>query len=177
MKPTRTIAAAAAVLAAAAGCTAGGGAVRPSGSGPGGDASPTPSPTGAAPSSPGPGGAPSAGAAEEVYVYNTHGDEDGYADQEPEGLTASEFTAFNDLEWTEWGTDRASGEGDLTGTWCLPECQDDPYRVPVELTDPEPVGGRMYFTGYEVGASGELPDDRRKAMEEADGGRLMRPGD
>lgn len=173
MKPTRTITAAAAVFAAAAGCTAGGGTVQPPGSGTGGEA--TPSPTRSPDPSPSP--APSgSGPAAEVYVFNTHGDEEGYADQEPEGLTASEFTAFNDLEWTRWGAEGAEGQGDLSGTWCLPECQDDPYRVPVELTGPEAVDGRLYFTRYEVGASDELPDAERKAMEEADGGMLMRPG-
>ncbi|MDA2808920.1 hypothetical protein [Nocardiopsis suaedae] len=164
MKPARTIAAAAAV-AAAAGCTAGGGAAPSPGSGPSGEAAP----------SPGGGGGTASAPAAEVYVFNTHGDESGYADQEPEDLTASEFTAFNDLEWTAWGAEGAQGEGDLSGTWCLPECQDDPYRVPVELTAPETVDGELYFTRYQVGESDELPDEQRKAMEEADGGMLMRP--
>ncbi|MDA2815199.1 hypothetical protein O4J56_31445 [Nocardiopsis sp. RSe5-2] len=163
MKPTRTIAAAAAVLAAAAGCTAGG------------EAAPSPSPSSPtrSPSSQPPSGS---GPPADVAVFNTHGDEGGYADREPEALTASEFTTFNDLEWTRWGAEGAEGEGDLSGTWCLPECQDDPYRVPVELADPQEFGGGLYFTRYEVGASDELPDEQRTAMEEADGGMLMRPG-
>ncbi|WP_017538046.1 hypothetical protein [Nocardiopsis halophila] len=163
MKPTRTITAAAgaAAVALAAGCGAGGGAAQ----------QPTPETTGGVDPSPA-GGTRDGG---EAYVFNTHGDEQGSTDQEPQDLTASEFTAFNDLEWSEWGTERAVGEGDLSGTWCLPQCQKDPYRVPVELTDPEEFDGKSYFTAYEVGETDELPDEERQAMEEADGGRLMRP--
>lgn len=166
MKPTRTITAAAgaAAVALAAGCGTGGGAVQ------------QPSPEASGGAGPSPTGDPTGGSGGgEVYVFNTHGDEQGYADQEPQGLTASEFTAFNDLEWSEWGTERAVGEGDLSGTWCLPQCLDDPYRVPVELTGPEEFDGDRYFTAYEVGETDALPDEQRQAMEEADGGRLMRP--
>ncbi len=63
----------------------------------------------------------------------------------------------------------------MAGTWCLPECQDDPYSVTVELGDPETTGGTTYFSGYSVTDPGDLPGEMEQRMEDADGGRLMLP--
>ncbi|MFW5420500.1 hypothetical protein J0910_28195 [Nocardiopsis sp. CNT-189] len=112
---------------------------------------------------------------EGAYVFNTHGDEQGRPQQRPEDLVASEFTSFTGLEWQEWGTDSAVGRGGLSGTWCLPECQDDPYPATVELGDPENVGGTLYFTTYRVTEAEGLSKADRTAMEEADQGMLVRP--
>ncbi|GAA3764146.1 hypothetical protein HDA32_004997 [Spinactinospora alkalitolerans] len=115
------------------------------------------------------------GAAAEVFVYNTHGNERGEDDRRPEGLVASEFTTFNDLEWRSWERESATARGDLSGTWCLPDCGEDPYEVTVTLDEPEEVDGRLYFTEYTVGGSGELPEEMREKMERSDGGRLILP--
>ncbi|MBB6175096.1 hypothetical protein HNR23_005156 [Nocardiopsis mwathae] len=112
---------------------------------------------------------------DEIYVFNTYGDEQGYPDQRPEVLVASEFTTFNGLTWSAWGSVPASGDGYVLGTWCLPECQDDPYPVTVELGEPELFDGDAYYTTYWVTEDSEIPDDMRKLMEESDGGRLMVP--
>ncbi|MFC4565220.1 hypothetical protein ACFO4E_25480 [Nocardiopsis mangrovi] len=116
---------------------------------------------------------PSSGS--EVFVYNTYGDEAGGPTREPAGLTASEFTSFTGLTWRSWSADSAEARGRLTGSWCLPDCQDRPYEVVVELKDPQDVEGTEYFTTYEVTDSGDLPDDMRERMTEADQGRLMLP--
>ena len=130
-----------------------------------------PAPSG--PAQPSPQGAASASA--DVFVYNTYGDERGSADREPEGLTASEFTTFTELDWSTWSDESAEGEGRVSGTWCLPECQDDPYGVTVELHGPEDVDGRDYYTAYTLTDTGNLPEDMHKRMREADEGRLMLP--
>ncbi|WP_017593326.1 hypothetical protein [Nocardiopsis potens] len=182
---------AACVAVLAAGCSAGAGSTSPG--------SPDPAP---APSGPESSPAPTEGAAgrdgaeepagegaedraadgeeeartgEGAYVFNTHGDEQGRPQQRPEDLVASEFTSFTGLEWQEWGTDSAVGRGELSGTWCLPECQDDPYPATVELGDPENADGTLYFTTYRVTEAEGLSEADRRAMEEADQGRLMRP--
>ncbi|GAA1092193.1 hypothetical protein [Nocardiopsis composta] len=176
-------AACAAVLAA--GCSAGAGGAS--------EEAPDPAPAPSAPDSP----PPAEGAAQQetrqdaqqdaqqsgqegrteegAYVFNTHGDEEGRPQQRPENLVASEFTSFTGLEWQEWGVDAAVGRGELSGTWCLPECQDDPYPATVELGDPENVGGTLYFTTYRVTEAEGLADADRRAMEDADQGMLIRP--
>ncbi|ASU85691.1 hypothetical protein CDO52_25375 [Nocardiopsis gilva YIM 90087] len=111
----------------------------------------------------------------EIYVFNTYGNEEGFRDQRPKVLVASEFTTFSDLTWSGWGQSPAVGEGTVSGTWCLPECQDDPFPVTVELDTPKDFDGDDYYTAYSVPDDSELPPDMKERMEEADGGRLMVP--
>ncbi|CAL9457236.1 hypothetical protein SUDANB121_02580 [Nocardiopsis dassonvillei] len=113
----------------------------------------------------------------EVYVLNRYGDENGFDDLRPTEYVATEFTTFSGMEWDEWAQERARGEGDLLGTWCMDQgCQNDPYEVEVELGDPVEVDGTGYFTTYTIT---EYDDDMtaevRRALEEADGGRLAYP--
>ncbi|GAB3211503.1 hypothetical protein ACQEU5_06045 [Marinactinospora thermotolerans] len=110
----------------------------------------------------------------EVFVYNTYQAEEGRADREPATLTASEHTTFQNLEWTSWDGASATAEGEILGTWCLPECQDDPYAATITLVEPEEVDGTLYYTGYTV-ESEELPEEMREKMEEADDSALMLP--
>ncbi|WP_028646540.1 hypothetical protein [Nocardiopsis sp. CNT312] len=111
----------------------------------------------------------------ETYVFNTHGDERGRADQRPDSYVATEFTTFSAMEWEQWSVDTARGQGGASGTWCLHEgCTDDPYEVDVVLADPVEVEGTAYFSTYTVSGGG-MPEDMRRAMAEADGGRLALP--
>jgi hypothetical protein len=132
-------------------------------------------PAASAPASPDPHA--SASASTGRFVYNTYADENGDAEQEPEGLVASEFTTFTGMEWSVWDSDTAEGRGRVSGTWCLPECQDQPYAVTVELGDPETVDGVTYYSTYEITDTGDLPEDLRERMVEADDGRLTLPGE
>jgi hypothetical protein len=113
----------------------------------------------------------------EVYVLNRYGDENGFDDRRPTEYVATEFTTFSDMEWDEWEQERARGEGDLLGTWCMEqECQNDPYEVEVELGDPVDVDGTRYFTTYTITEYDEdMTDEVRRALEDADGGRLGSP--
>lgn len=115
------------------------------------------------------------GGDQEVYVFNTYGDEEGRPEQEPGDLVASEFTTFNRMDWSEWGAAAASGRGEVSGTWCLPECGESPYAVGVELADPQEIGGTAYFTGYTVTDPGDMSEEMLSAMEGSDGGRLLVP--
>ncbi|GAA1993927.1 hypothetical protein GCM10009799_19880 [Nocardiopsis rhodophaea] len=128
----------------------------------------------------GPGGSPSPTGEEssphgEIYVFNTYGNEQGFRDQRPEVLVASEFTTFSDLTWSSWGGTPAVGAGTVSGTWCLPGCLDDPFPVTVELDTPKEFGGDDYYTTYAVTDGSDLPPDMRERMEGADEGRLMVP--
>lgn len=153
--------AAAAVAVAVAGCGDDGAREPGEGSVPGEPA--TPSPDGAD--------------AAQVYVLNRYGDENGFDDRRPVDYVATEFTTFSGMEWDEWSRDRARGQGRLLGTWCMEqECQNDPYEVEVELADPVEVDGVRYFTAYTItGYDDDMTDAVRRAMEDADGGKLTRP--
>ncbi|MFL1376599.1 MULTISPECIES: hypothetical protein [unclassified Nocardiopsis] len=113
----------------------------------------------------------------EVYVLNRYGDENGFDDRRPTEYVATEFTTFSAMEWDEWSPERARGEGDLLGTWCMEqECQNDPYEVEVELGDPVDVDGTRYFTTYTITEyDDDMTDEVRRALEEADDGRLEHP--
>src|SRR5690625_4034722 len=63
---------------------------------------------------------------ERIFVFNTHGNEQGEADRRPEDLVASPSTTFTGLEWDTWGGGPAQATGRVQGTWCLPDCQGDP---------------------------------------------------
>ncbi|WP_460862981.1 hypothetical protein [Nocardiopsis coralliicola] len=109
------------------------------------------------------------------FVYNMHGEPPPQPDVEPEQLTASEFTAFTGLSWSEWNAEHAVGEGEVTGTWCLPSCTEDPYRVTVELTDPTPVDGADYFAAFRLLEADAVPAEHREAFHETDSGDLALP--
>ena len=113
----------------------------------------------------------------DVQVLNFHGDEEGFDEQRPAEYVATEFTTFTDMEWDEWGEDRARGEGEVLGTWCMDQnCQDDPYDVDVELGDPVDVDGTMYFSTYTItDYDDDMPEETREAFDQADDGKLGVP--
>jgi len=106
-----------------------------------------------------------------------YGDENGFDDQNPVDYVATEFTTFSDMEWSEWTEEDARGEGELSGTWCMDqECQNEPYEVAVELGDPVDVNGTAYFSTYTVTEyDDDMSPEVRRALEDADGGRLSLP--
>ncbi|MBB6120978.1 hypothetical protein [Nocardiopsis algeriensis] len=112
-----------------------------------------------------------------AYVLNRYGDEEGFDDRRPREYVSGEFTTFTDMEWDEWSGERARGEGEVLGSWCLDQgCQDDPYDVEVELTDPVEVDGTPYFSQYTITEyDDDMPEEMRQALEDADGGRLDVP--
>ncbi|MDT0300496.1 hypothetical protein [Streptomonospora wellingtoniae] len=114
-------------------------------------------------------------APETVYVFNTHGNEQGEADQRPENLVASQSTTFTGLEWLAWGGGPAVAEGDVQGTWCLPDCQDSPYPVTVELSGAETVDGTAFYTGYTFTGRSGFPEEMRGRVRDVGSGRLMLP--
>lgn len=117
----------------------------------------------------------------DVYVFNTYRAEQGEDDQRPKGLTASEFTSFTGLEWQKWTGESAMAKGDMSGTWCLPECRSRPYHVTVRLGAPEEIGGTTYYTRFSLADATQLPAKMRQRFEKAEGisedgsGTLMRP--
>lgn len=113
----------------------------------------------------------------DVHVLNLYADEEGFDDQRPTDYVATEFTTFSDMEWDEWSEDRARGEGEVLGTWCMDVgCQDDPYDVEIELGDPVEVDGTWYFSTYTVtDYDDDMAEEQREALEQADDGRLNLP--
>ncbi len=90
-----------------------------------------------------------------IYVLNLYGDENGRSDQRPQALVLSEFSTVNGISWQKWGPGGAVGVGRLSGTWCLPQCQDRPYEATVTLSAVTPFKGNGYFTKYAIKA--DLP--------------------
>ncbi|MDB1088027.1 hypothetical protein PJ985_10670 [Streptomyces sp. ACA25] len=84
------------------------------------------------------------------HVLNFYGEEntEGSAERSPRTLVLSEFTTISDLTWERWDTKRAVGTGAVSGTWCLPECLDDPLPASVVLSDPESVRGKVFYTAF-----------------------------
>jgi hypothetical protein len=95
-------------------------------------------------------GSGGAAAADHVYVWNQHGDERGRVDERPVGLVLSEASTINKVTWENWGSAEASGRGLLTGTWCLPDCQERPYTARVKLSGIRQLGERRFYTTFEV---------------------------
>ncbi|GAA3752812.1 hypothetical protein [Salinactinospora qingdaonensis] len=122
---------------------------------------------------------PSASPSQEasVFVYNTHDAERGTKSQRPRGLTLSEFTTVTDMQWRSWGGQSAAATGRLSGTWCLPACQEEPYDVTIEVSAPTEVAGTTYYTEYTFAAPLAIPSELRDKMYQADDGTLMLPGE
>ncbi|MEV8631680.1 hypothetical protein AB0395_08490 [Streptosporangium sp. NPDC051023] len=96
--------------------------------------------------------------AEPVYVINLYGAEDGRPDQRPANLVVSEFSTLKGITWRSWGPGRAVGSGKLSGTWCLPACQTNPYDATITLSKVKKVGGKRYFTRFDIGGDFPQPD-------------------
>ncbi|GAB3122401.1 hypothetical protein GCM10027160_41310 [Streptomyces calidiresistens] len=94
--------------------------------------------------------APDPASPDDPLVFNYHGAEDGRADRAPDDLVLTEFSTLNDVTWRSWDSEEAVGSGLLAGTWCLPECLDDPLPAEVLLKDPEEINGDPYFTAFEL---------------------------
>ncbi|PRX99947.1 hypothetical protein [Allonocardiopsis opalescens] len=179
----RSTALAAAAALVLAGCGTGGpdttGAPPSARPGPSGAAplSAAPDSSAAAPSdSPSPSASPSADVTGDTQVWNLWRDESGRPQQAPAGLVLSEFSTLNELAWHGWQADTASGTGMLSGTWCLPECTEDPFPVEIVLGDPAPVEGTDYFTTYEITWQGAPPPGMEDGFDDgAHPGELLLP--
>ncbi|MFF4606059.1 hypothetical protein ACFY12_25375 [Streptomyces sp. NPDC001339] len=93
------------------------------------------------------------------YVINHYGEENaehGRAERSPANLVLSEFTSLHHANWKAWSAKRAVGTGEVTGTWCLDTCLDEPLKATVTLADPKAVDGRRIFTTFTL----ELADGR-----------------
>ncbi|QBI55998.1 hypothetical protein [Streptomonospora litoralis] len=110
-----------------------------------------------------------------IFVFNTHGNEQGEADQRPKNLVASPSTTFTGLEWAGWGGGPALGTGQVQGTWCLPDCQDEPFAVSVELSGTETIDGTAFYTDYSFAGMGDIPEEMRGRLRDVDSGRLTLP--
>ncbi|MEV4247028.1 hypothetical protein AB0J63_26895 [Streptosporangium canum] len=90
-----------------------------------------------------------------IYVFNLYGAEEGRADRRPANLVASEFSSLSELTWKKWGPYAAVGTGKLSGTWCMPGCQEEPYTATILLGGTRTVNGKRYFTRF--GITGDFP--------------------
>ncbi|WP_156000802.1 hypothetical protein [Streptomonospora sp. PA3] len=111
----------------------------------------------------------------DIFVFNTHGNEQGEADRRPENLVASPSTTFTDVQWATWGGGPAIGTGEVSGTWCLPECQEKPYPVTVELSGADIVDGTAFYTRYSFRGREGFPEGMRGRVREVGSGLLTLP--
>lgn len=113
----------------------------------------------------------------DVRVLNFHGDENGFDDQRPQNYVIGHSTTFGDMEWNEWGRERARGEGVVLGTWCMDQgCQDEPYDIEVELGAPVEADGALYFSTFTITEyDDDMLEEQRDALEQVEGGRLGVP--
>ncbi|MCE7080215.1 hypothetical protein [Streptomyces sp. ST2-7A] len=94
--------------------------------------------------------APEPASTDDPMVFNYYRAEGGRADRAPDNLVLTEFSTLNDVTWESWDGREAIGSGLLSGTWCLPDCLDDPFPAEVVLKDPEDINGEPYFTAFEL---------------------------
>ena len=95
-----------------------------------------------------------------VYVFNTYHEEAGHSEQRPANLVASEFTTMRNITWRHWAADSATGTGELTGSWCLPECQTHPYSAAITLRDVR----RQHFTTFAITGDIPTPSPRKDTL-------------
>ncbi|WP_344969538.1 hypothetical protein [Salinactinospora qingdaonensis] len=95
----------------------------------------------------------------EVYVQIFQDGGENYDTQRPVRFSLTEFETFNDLNWSHWGPDSATGQGNLSGTWCMPKCLDRPYPATLTITDPVKVGDTWYFSRYDISNVADPPAD------------------
>lgn len=89
----------------------------------------------------------------------------------PSRLALDEFNSVTGIRWESWGGESAVGTGELISMWCLPDCQERPYRGTITLSDLTWHERAGYYGRFTVKADG-LPPDRAK---ELTGGRLTVP--
>lgn len=138
-------------------------------------ASPAPPPSATAGMRPREGASTPATPPQLIFVFNTHGNEQGKPERRPEDLVASPSTTFTGLEWSTWGGGPAVADGEVQGTWCLPDCQDDPYPVTVELSGTQVVDGAAFYSRYSFGGRAGFPERMRERVREVGSGRLTLP--
>ncbi|MFF4418947.1 hypothetical protein ACFYY8_40995 [Streptosporangium sp. NPDC001559] len=89
----------------------------------------------------------------------------------PSRLALDEFNSVTGIRWESWGGESAVGTGELSGTWCLPDCQERPYRGTITLSELIWHERAGYYGRFTVRADG-LPPDKAK---ELTGGKLTVP--
>ncbi|MFF4418948.1 hypothetical protein ACFYY8_41000 [Streptosporangium sp. NPDC001559] len=99
-----------------------------------------------------------------VYVINLYGAEEGEPARRPANLVASEFSTLKGITWRSWGPEEAVGGGRLSGTWCLPGCQARPYEATITLSKARKVGGRRYFTKFDITGDFPRPDSPKDTL-------------
>ncbi|MFG2139063.1 hypothetical protein [Streptomyces sp. NPDC048650] len=85
------------------------------------------------------------------YVINHYGEQNadrGRPERSPKHLVLSEHSAIGGIRWTRWGTRKAVGTGNLTGTWCLTTCTTRPLNATVTLSHPRTVRGKKIFSAF-----------------------------
>ncbi|MFD0776851.1 hypothetical protein ACFQZ2_23195, partial [Streptomonospora algeriensis] len=112
---------------------------------------------------------------ETIFVFNTHGDEEGEAEQRPENLVATPSTTFTGLEWHTWGGGPAVADGRVQGTWCLPDCPSSTYPATLELSGAEVIDGTAFYTRYSFESRADFPEEVRDRVSEVGSGRLTLP--
>lgn len=54
--------------------------------------------------------------------------------QRPASFVLNDSVSLTGLRWASWGDATAQATGGLSGVWCEPECEEQPYAVKVTLS-------------------------------------------
>ncbi|WP_283139061.1 hypothetical protein [Rhizohabitans arisaemae] len=82
----------------------------------------------------------------------------GHPLQRPKGFALTEFTSIGKLRWNSWGGETAVGVGQISGSWCIPGCQERGIPATItlsQITWRERVG---YYSRFTLDAP-SLPKD------------------
>lgn len=101
------------------------------------------------------GPAPPASPRRPVYVIVYMGD----ALQRPERFALTEFSSMTKVRWQSWGGPTAVGEGEVSGTWCLPGCANKGYPATITLSDISWLERTGYYSKFTVDSAHQIESD------------------
>ncbi|WP_327087999.1 hypothetical protein OIE66_37665 [Nonomuraea sp. NBC_01738] len=90
-----------------------------------------------------------------VYVMAYMGD----PLQRPATFALTEFSSISNVRWTSWGGGQAVGEGEVSGTWCLPGCLDHGYPATITLSGLTWLERTGYYGRFTVTSAHKLDED------------------
>ncbi|MEU1768018.1 hypothetical protein [Streptomyces rimosus] len=82
--------------------------------------------------------------------------------QRPASFVLKESVSLTGLSWLHWGEATAEATGGLSGGWCRPECENQPYPVKVTLSGLTKQEGqdRVRFYSRATLVSDRLPPEK-----------------
>ncbi|MEV5510874.1 hypothetical protein [Streptomyces orinoci] len=80
----------------------------------------------------------------------------------PDSFLVGGTVHLTGLRWRSWDGPNAEGSGQVSGTWCMPECGAHPYRAEVRLSRLVRQDRSAYYSRAVVIAEGLPPEQQNE---------------